>query len=102
MPYLKKSTAMADEIISQLQEQVRQRIITFKGVRIMLDVDVAELYGVETKRVNEAVKNNSEKFPEDYVFSLTGSELADLRSKISTAQLSSKSRSAPQAFTEKG
>lgn len=93
---------MADEIISQLQEQVRQRIITFKGVRIMLDVDVAELYGVETKRVNEAVKNNSEKFPEDYVFSLTGSELADLRSKISTAKLSSKSRSAPKAFTEKG
>lgn len=68
----------------------------------MLDVDVAELYGVETKRVNEAVKNNSEKFPEDYVFSLTGSELADLRSKISTAKLSSKSRSAPKAFTEKG
>ena len=56
----------------------------------------------KTKRVNEAVKNNPDKFPEDYMFVLTSDELKDLRSKISTTNLSAKSRSLPKAFTEKG
>ena len=69
---------------------------------VVADADVAALYGVETKRVNEAVKNNPDKFPEDYMFVLTTDELRDLRSKISTTNLSAKSRSLPKAFTEKG
>lgn len=63
---------------------------------------MADLYGVETRRVNEAVRNNPDKFPTDYMFELTKSELRDLRSKISTTKVSSKSRSATKVFTEKG
>ena len=69
---------------------------------VILDAEVATLYGVETKRVNEAIKNNPDKFPEDYMFALTNEDLQDLRSKFSTANVSSKSRSLPKAFTEKG
>lgn len=68
----------------------------------MLDADVAELYGVETKRVNEAVRNNREKFPNGYIFEVDNQEFANLRSKISTANVSPKSRVLPKAFTEKG
>ena len=69
---------------------------------VIVDADVAKLYGVATKRVNEAVRNNPEKFPLDYMFALTADELSDLRSKISSAKVSSKSRALPKAFTEKG
>ncbi|MBR5549289.1 MAG: ORF6N domain-containing protein [Kiritimatiellae bacterium] len=60
---------------------------------------MAELYGVETKRVNEAVRNNPDKFPEGYMLTLTESEKRDLRSKISSAKISPKSRALPKAFT---
>ena len=63
---------------------------------------MAVLYGVETKRVNEAVRNNPDKFPEDYMFVLTTDELQDLRSKISSTNVSTKSRTLPKVFTEKG
>ena len=72
-----------------------------------MDADVADLYGVETKRINEAVKNNPDKFPEDYMFVLTDEELQVLRSTSSTSNVlrskfSTKSRTLPKAFTEKG
>ncbi len=82
-------------------ENLDELIIEIRGQRILLDSDVADLYGVETKRINEAVKNNLDKFPEDYMFDLQKEELAFLRSKISTAKLS-KTRVMPKAFTEKG
>ena len=81
---------------------VQQRIVCLRGMSVILDADVAELYGIETKRVNEAVRNNPDKFPADYMFALTGAETEDLRSKISSARISSKSRVPPKAFTEKG
>ena len=62
---------------------------------------MAELYGVETKRVNEAVRNNQDKFLEDFYFELTDKEFEDLRSKFSTTKFA-KTRVAPNAFTEKG
>jgi hypothetical protein len=62
---------------------------------------VPNVYSVETKRINEAVKNNPEKFPQDYMFAISEDEFADLRSKVSTAKFS-KTRVAPKAFTEKG
>jgi len=68
-------------------ERLRQLIIEIRGESVLLDADVAAIYGVETKRVNEAVKNNPDKFPRDYMFELTKPEFADLRSKISTAKL---------------
>ena len=85
-----------------LFEQVRQKIILIRDCQVILDVDVAELYGVETKRVNEAVRNNPDKFPQGYVFQLSDEEMEYLRSKNSTANLSPKTRVLPKAFTEKG
>lgn len=76
-------------------------IIILRHQNVLLDSDVAVLYGVETKRVNEAVKNNPDKFPDGYVIELTNSEFKDLRSKFSTANFT-KSRVLPKAFTEKG
>jgi len=67
----------------------------------MLDSDLAELYGVETKRINEAFKNNPDKFPDDFMFELSDTEFKDLRSKISTTKFS-KTRVNPKAFTEQG
>lgn len=79
---------------------VQSRIIYVRDFPVIVDADVAEIYGVETKRVNEAVRNNPDKFPEDYMFELTLDERNDLRSKISSTKLSSKSRVLPKAFTE--
>lgn len=63
-------------------EQVKDKVVILRGEPVLLDADVAALYGVETKRVNEAIKKNPEKFPEGYLFKLDRHELADLRSKI--------------------
>ncbi len=80
---------------------VESKIRIIRNLKVILDNDVADLYGVETKRINEAVKNNPDKFPYGYVFELSESEFSDLRSKISTANFS-KTRTLPKAFTEKG
>ena len=90
------------ESLSLMQNEVMDRIISIRQKQVMTDADVAELYGVETKRVNEAVKNNPDKFPDEYMFSLTMEELTILRSKFSTAKWSTKSRALPKVFTEKG
>ena len=82
-------------------ESIEDKIIELDGEKVILDSDVADIYGVETKRINEAVKNNIEKFPESYMFELTTGQLSNLRSKISTAKFS-KTRALPKAFTEKG
>ena len=82
-------------------EQVKDKIIVIRGRQVILDSDVAALYGVETKRVNEAVKNNPDKFPNGYLFVLNNQEAADLKSKISTASWGGR-RNAPTAFTESG
>ena len=88
-------------------QRVESMILGIRGVNVILDADVADLYGVETKRINEAVKNNPDKFPEDYMFVLTDEELQALRSTNSTSNVlrskfSTKSRTLPKAFTEKG
>ena len=81
---------------------VQRMIVTVRNQQVLIDADVAKLYGVETKRINEAVRNNPDKFPADYMFELTADELSDLRSKFSSANISTKSRALPKAFTEKG
>ena len=88
-------------------QKVESMIMGRRGENVIWDADVAELYGVETKRINEAVKNNPDKFPEDYMFMLTDEELQVLRSTRSTSNIlrskfSTKSRALPKAFTEKG
>ncbi|WP_277640135.1 ORF6N domain-containing protein [Wolinella succinogenes] len=82
-------------------DKIEEKIIELRGEKVILDSDVAELYGVETKRINEAVKNNPDRFPSGYIIETTSDELDYLRSKISTAKLS-KTRTTPKAFTEKG
>ena len=82
-------------------QKIEEKIILIQGKQVILDSEVAELYGVETKRINEAVKNNADKFPEGYIIQLTNEEFEDLRSKISFTNLM-KSRTAPKGFSEKG
>ena len=79
---------LSDDIYSAVME----RIVEIDGKQVIADADVAALYGVETKRINEAVKNNPDKFPSDYMFELTDYEKILLRSKISTTKVSPKSR----------
>ena len=81
---------------------VKSRILEVRNQQVMLDRDVAALYGVETRVINQAVKNNPEKFPAGYVVELSSDEFATLRSKFLTANLSSKSRALPKVFTERG
>jgi len=82
-------------------KEIESKIILIRDQKVLIDKDVAEIYGVETKRINEAVKNNIDKFPKDYLFELSKKEFEDLRSNISTAKFA-KTRVAPKAFTEKG
>lgn len=99
MPSLKNSNL--NRVMNILPFQtIKNKIVTVGEQSVILDFNVAELYGVKTKEVNQAVKNNPEKFPEGYVFELDNKQIADLRSKNLTAN--SKSRVAPKAFTEKG
>jgi phage regulator Rha-like protein len=85
--------------------EVEEKVLAVRGQNILLDRDVAELYGVETKRVNEAVSNNPDKFPEEYVIALDSQEWSALRSKVSTLDSLGRgqhTKYAPRAFTEKG
>lgn len=87
---------------SLLYSEVHEKLLEIRQQIVMTDADVADLYGVETKRVNEAVRNNPDKFPPHYMFLLTKEELQDLRSNFSTTKVSSKSRTMPKVFTERG
>ena len=79
------------------------KIAVIRNVEVIADADVAVLYGVETREVNQAVKNNLEKFPARYMFELTASELRDLKSKILISNVSDNNRrSATKVFTERG
>ena len=91
-----------DRSLAISNASVQSRIIIVRDMPVIVDADVAEIYGVETKRINEAVRNNPDRFPEDYMFVLSSDEFTDLRSKISTTKISTKSRALPKAFTEKG
>ena len=91
-----------DRSLAISNASVQSRIIIVRDMPVIVDADVAEIYGVETKRINEAVRNNPDRFPEGYMFVLSSDEFTDLRSKISTTKISTKSRALPKAFTEKG
>ena len=76
-----------NEIVLEKTEIIKNLIYEIRGKQVMLDSDLAKLYQVETKRINEAVKNNQDKFPERFSFVLTNEELGDLRSKFLTSSL---------------
>jgi len=81
---------------------IKNKIHTIRGVQVMLDSDLAELYDVSTKRLNEQVKRNIERFPEDFMFQLGLDELKLLRSQIATSSSHGGRRYAIYAFTEQG
>ena len=83
-------------------EEIESKLAIVRNLQVIADADVAALYGVDTRRINEAVSNNPDKFPSEYLFELTDSELRDLRSKISTTKVSAKSRNPTKVFTERG
>ena len=80
---------------------IESLIIEVRNQKVILDSDVAKIYGVETRDINQAVKNNLDKFPKGYILELSKNELKDLRWKNSTTKLS-KTRALPKSFTEKG
>ena len=89
------------QIVIHNTDEIRSKIYTIRGVQVMLDFELAEIYGYETKRFNEQVKNNIERFDEDFRFQLNQEEVKNLRSKISTSSWGG-ARYRPYAFTEQG
>jgi hypothetical protein len=81
---------------------IGHRIYTIRGVRVILDSDLAALYGVRTKRLNEQYRRNRKRFPEDFAFQLTAEEANSLRSQIATSSSHGGRRYRPYAFTEHG
>ena len=82
--------------------EIEVRLIELRGQKVLIDRDVAELYGVETKRVNEAVKNNPDKFPKGYFFTLQNTEKQYLVENFDHLKPIKNSTVEPRAFTEKG
>ena len=87
-----------------VSDTIEQKILFIRGQKVMLDSDLAYLYGVSTKRLNEQVKRNKKRFPEDFMFQLTGAEMIDSnRSQIATgSQKHRDPRFRPYVFTEHG
>ncbi len=69
---------MTDKLKESLDVSVQSRILYFRGMQVVVDRDLADLYGVETKRLNEAVKRNIKRFPERYRFQLSQNEMSEL------------------------
>ena len=104
-PETKSMNEVTDVPSAVAYSDVRRMIVNVRNRQVIIDADVAKLYGVETKRINEAVRNNPDKFPADYMFVLTADESKTLRSKISSLEQGGKGRHSKynyKAFTEKG
>lgn len=93
-----------NQLLDRKKRNIKGMIYEIRGKEVILDSDLAKLYGVETKRINEAVKNNLEKFPERFSWKLSDGEYSDLRSKISTSSENNYGgrRYNPRVFTEQG
>ncbi|WP_025146329.1 ORF6N domain-containing protein [Pedobacter jeongneungensis] len=95
---------MKEEISSLIipNEVIVNKIYLFRGVKVMLDSDLAELFGVETKQLKQQVRRNAERFPEHFMFELTKEENEVLRSQIVTLEQGKYSKYLPFAFSEHG
>jgi hypothetical protein len=83
--------------------QIQSKIYEIRGLRVMIDRDLAEIYGVETRVLNQAVKRNPERFPDDFMFQLTGDEFHYWKSQIVISNAKNMGiRKKPFAFTELG
>ncbi len=107
----KKDMAPKNDITNRGSQSIERVIYTFRGVQVMLDRDLAKMYNVETKVLNQAVKRNSGRFPERFMFQLSKEEFDNWKSQIVTSNMMSQSeiesfkmavRRAPYAFTEQG
>ena len=84
-------------------ERIERRVLRLRGQNVMLDEDLATLYGVDVKALNQAVKRNRDRFPSDFMFRLTARETQSLKSQIVTSKLGRGGRrNTPYAFTEQG
>ena len=100
MPHKKKLTTTSLSVSVQL---IERRIYLIRGQKVMLDFDLAELYGVPTKRLNERVTRNKKRFPEDFMFRLTKQEAEALRLQFATSNIGRGGRRyLPYVFTEQG
>ena len=90
-----KQTVLSDSLIEQ-------RILLIQGQKVILDEDLAELYGVETKTLKRAVRRNRNRFPDDFMFVLTADEYSSLRYQFGTLKRGQHSKYLPYAFTEQG
>lgn len=102
MPKSNSITQASEKLGIIVYPEVESKIAVIRNQQVIADADVADLYGVETRIVNQAVKNNPDKFPQDYMFELNKSELHDLRSKILMSKVSANNRHGTKVFTEKG
>lgn len=91
---------MENEMI--IQNNIESKILSLRGKQVMIDRDLAELYGVETKRLNEQVKRNIERFPAEFCFQLTATEKAELVANCDRFNPLKHSTTEPYAFTEHG
>ena len=95
---LKKNKLVADN-----NQAIQNKIYTIRGMQVMVDRDLAVLYGVETRRLNEQVKRNIERFPQEFMFQMTHDELEDWKSQIATSNKEIMGlRKLPFVFTEQG
>jgi hypothetical protein len=83
------------------EQKILNRIYVLRGQKVMIDQDLAEMYGVETKQLKRQVKRNMDRFPKDFMFELTKKEFENLRSQIGTSSWGG-ARYMPMAFTEQG
>ena len=101
-----KTTSRRQDLPARIEQadEITRRIHVLRGERVMLDEDLAVLYGVPTKRLNEAVRRNMLRFPDDFMFRLTGDEARILKSRFATSKGAhgGRRRSTPRAFTEQG
>lgn len=88
-------------IVMVSEENILEKIYLIRGQKVMLDRDLAEMYGVEVKRLNEAVKRNATRFPEDFMFQLAQNEWRNLKSQFATSSWGG-ARKPPYVFTEQG
>lgn len=91
-----------NEVIEITEESFKNLIYEIRGQKVMLDSDLAKIYGYTTKAFNQQVKNNIEKFDEDFMFQIDNEEVVYLRSNFLTANINTMSRSRPYVFTEQG
>ena len=94
------SEAMSKDVIPV--DLLARTILVLRGQKVLLDFDLARLYGVSTKVLNQAVKRNADRFPEDFMFQLTTKEAESLRSQFVTLKRGQNIKYRPYAFTEQG